>query len=57
MLLLWELPEFFQSIDACRNDFTVRPITNCRKGDPMQSMIIGNGGPLIRGIATVKSVD
>ena len=50
-------PEFFESIDACGNDFTVRPITNCGKGDPMQSMIMGNGGPTIRGIATVKSVN
>ncbi len=49
-------PEFFESIDACGNDFTVRPITNCGKGDPMQSMIMGNGGPTIRGVATVKSV-
>ncbi len=50
-------PEFFESIDACGRDFTVRPITNCGKGDPMQSMIMGNGGPTIRGIATVKSVN
>ena len=50
-------PEFFSSIDACGNDFTVRPITNCGKGDPMQSMIMGNGGPSIRGQATVKSVN
>ena len=50
-------PEFFESIDACGNDFTVRPITNCGKGDPMQSMIMGNGGPTIRGTATVKSVN
>ena len=51
------VPEFFESIDACGKDFTVRPITNCGKGDPMQSMIMGNGGPTIRGIATVKSVN
>jgi len=50
-------PDFFKSIDACGNDFTIRPITNCGKGDPMQSMIMGNGGPSIRGIATVKSVN
>ena len=50
-------PEFFSSIDACGNDFTVRPITNCGKGDPMQSMIMGNGGPTIRGVATVRSVN
>ncbi len=49
-------PEFFNSIDACGNDFIVRPITNCGKGDPMQSMKMGNGGPHIRGVATVKSV-
>jgi len=49
-------PEFFSSIDACGKDFTVRPITNCGKGDPMQSMVMGNGGPTIRGVATVKSV-
>jgi len=49
-------PEFFKSIDACGNDFTVRPITNCGKGDPMQSMMMGNGGPSIRGEATVRSV-
>ncbi len=50
-------PEFFKSIDACGCDFTVRPITNCGKGDPMQPMMMGNGGPSIRGIATVKSVE
>ncbi len=49
-------PEFFSSVDACGDDFTVRPITNCGKGDPMQPMIMGNGGPTIRGTATVKSV-
>lgn len=48
-------PEFFRSIDACGKDFTVRPITNCGKGDPMQQMRMGNGGPSIRGIATIKS--
>lgn len=49
-------PEFFKSIDACGNDFAIRPITNCGKGDPMQIMSMGNGGPSIRGVATVKSV-
>jgi len=49
--------KYFELIDACGNDFTIRPITNCGKGDPMQSMIMGNGGPSIRGIATVKSVN
>jgi len=49
-------PEFFNSIDACGKDFIVRPITNCGKGDPIQSMLMGNGGPTVRGIATIKSI-
>ena len=57
VIVMGVAPEFFQSIDACGNDFTVRPITNCGKGDPMQSMIMGNGGPTIRGTATIKSVN
>ncbi|MEJ2260775.1 MAG: TldD/PmbA family protein [Nitrosopumilaceae archaeon] len=57
VIIMGVAPEFFQSIDACGNDFTVRPITNCGKGDPMQSMIMGNGGPTIRGTATIKSVN
>ena len=57
VIVIGVAPEFFQSIDACGDDFTVRPITNCGKGDPMQSMIMGNGGPTIRGTATVKSVN
>ena len=57
VIVMGVAPEFFESIDACGDDFTVRPITNCGKGDPMQSMIMGNGGPTIRGTATVKSVN
>jgi len=57
VIVVGTAPEFFESIDACGNDFTVRPITNCGKGDPMQSMIMGNGGPTIRGTATIKSVN
>jgi len=56
VIVIGVAPEFFNSIDAFGNDFTVRPITNCGKGDPMQSMFMGNGGPTIRGTATVKSV-
>ena len=52
----WKVYAVFNSIDACGKDFTVRPITNCGKGDPMQIMRMGNGEPHIRGIATVKSV-
>lgn len=57
VIVMGTAPKLFESIDACGNDFTVRPITNCGKGDPMQSMIMGNGGPTIRGTATVKSVN
>jgi TldD protein len=57
VIVMGTAPEFFNSIDACGNDFTVRPITNCGKGDPMQSMMMGNGGPTIRGTATVKSIN
>lgn len=54
VIIVGTAPEFFSSIDACGNDFTVRPITNCGKGDPMQQMKMGNGGPTIRGIATIR---
>ena len=57
VIVMGTAPEFFESVDACGNDFTVRPIINCGKGDPMQSMIMGNGGPSIRGKAVVKSVN
>lgn len=50
-------PEFFQSIDACSKEFEIRPVLNCGKGDPMQTMRMGNGGPYVRGVATVKSVE
>jgi len=56
VIVVGTAPEFFNSIDACGKDFTVRPITNCGKGDPMQQMMMGNGGPSIRGVATVRSV-
>ncbi|RDJ32681.1 MAG: TldD/PmbA family protein [Crenarchaeota archaeon] len=55
VIVMGTAPEFFRSIDACGNDFTIRPITNCGKGDPMQSMMMGNGGPTIKAVATVKS--
>lgn len=54
VIIVGTAPEFFSSINACGNDFTVRPITNCGKGDPMQQMKMGNGGPTIRGTATIR---
>lgn len=56
VIVIGTAPEFFKSIDACGKDFATSPITNCGKGDPMQPMMMGNGGPSIRGVATVKSV-
>jgi TldD protein len=46
-------PEFFASIDAVARDFEMRPIPNCGKGDPMQTLHVGNGGPHLRGVALV----
>ena len=46
-------PTFFKSIDAVGKDFMMRPVPNCGKGDPMQTMHVGNGGPHIRGRANV----
>jgi TldD protein len=43
--------EFLMSIDAVGNDLIVFPIPNCGKGQPMQVMRVGNGGPTLRGKA------
>ncbi len=56
VIVMGNSPEFFDSIDARGKDFQVRPIGNCGKGDPMQIMRMGNGGPHIRGKSIVKSV-
>jgi TldD protein len=56
VIVMGNSPEFFESIDARGKDFQVRPIINCGKGDPMQIMRMGNGGPHIRGKSIVKSV-
>jgi TldD protein len=49
-------PEFFISIDAVGRDFEMRPIPNCGKGDPMQTLHVGNGGPHLRSVALVAGV-
>lgn len=49
-------PEFFTSIDAVGDDFEMRPVPNCGKGDPMQTIPVGNGGPHIRGVGWVVGV-
>ena len=40
--------DFFMNIDAVGNDFKIFPIPNCGKGQPMQVMKVGNGGPTLR---------
>ena len=40
--------DFLMSIDAVGNDFAMYPIPNCGKGQPMQVMRVGNGGPTLR---------
>jgi len=46
-------PEFFISIDAVADDFVMKPVPNCGKGDPMQTLYVGNGGPHLRGFGLV----
>ena len=40
--------DYFMSVDAVGNDFTLYPIPNCGKGQPMQTKRLGNGGPTMR---------
>lgn len=40
--------DFLMNIDAVGNDMEVFPIPNCGKGQPMQIMRVGNGGPTLR---------
>lgn len=40
--------DFLMNIDAVGNDFSIFPIPNCGKGQPMQIMRVGNGGPTLR---------
>jgi len=41
-------PEFLSSVDAVGRDLKIFPVPNCGKGEPMQTMRVGNGGPHIR---------
>ena len=45
--------DYLMSIDAMGDDFKLFPIPNCGKGQPMQSMRVGNGGPTMRGRAKI----
>ena len=47
-------PKFLMSIDALAKDDFHLFWSGCGKGDPMQSGTVSNGGPTMRGIATLK---
>jgi len=49
-------PKFFKSVDAATKKAKILPIPGCGKGDPMQALYVGNGGPYIRGKATIVGV-
>lgn len=49
-------PVFWKSVDLVASDLVIRPVPNCGKGDPMQTMWVGNGGPHIRGKALVTGL-
>jgi len=45
-------PVFFNSLDALAKDMKFGT-SSCGKGDPMQIAAVGNGGPTMRGVATI----
>ncbi|MBI2847092.1 MAG: TldD/PmbA family protein [Chloroflexi bacterium] len=47
---------FLMAVDAVGNDFTLYPIPNCGKGQPMQVKRLGNGGPTMRSRARLAGV-
>lgn len=50
-------PKFFKSIDAVTDKSAIVPLPGCGKGDPMQSLYVGNGGPYMRGVANILGVE
>jgi len=46
-------PKFFVSIDAASRKGKVDPVPGCGKGDPMQGLYVGNGGPYLRAVANI----
>lgn len=49
-------PRFFKTLDAATDKVEIEPLPNCGKGDPMQALYVGNGGPYLRGKATLLGV-
>ncbi|HEV8585989.1 MAG TPA: TldD/PmbA family protein [Methylomirabilota bacterium] len=45
--------DYLTKVDAVGRDFRLYPISNCGKGQPMQSKKLGNGGPTMRSRARV----
>jgi TldD protein len=45
--------DYLMKVDAVGRDFRLYPISNCGKGQPMQSKKLGNGGPTMRSRARV----
>ncbi len=56
MALTSTAPKFFKSINAVTKKIEIAPLPGCGKGDPMQALYVGNGGPHIRGVATILGV-
>ena len=40
--------DYLLQVDAVGDDFRLYPISNCGKGQPMQTKKLGNGGPTMR---------
>ena len=40
--------DYVMQVDAVGDDFRLYPISNCGKGQPMQTKKLGNGGPTMR---------
>jgi TldD protein len=45
--------DYLMNVDAVGADFRLYPISNCGKGQPMQTKKLGNGGPTMRSRARV----
>jgi TldD protein len=45
--------DYLMKVDAVGDDFRLYPISNCGKGQPMQTKKLGNGGPTMRSRATL----
>jgi TldD protein len=51
--ILADSRDYLMNVDAVGTDFRLYPISNCGKGQPMQTKRLGNGGPTMRSRARV----